>query len=239
MSVGKLPWIWAATLGLHISSTAPSPPPPPSKSITIVAKRSILDKLILSDPARFIAKGGYWAIVVAETLVILANRAPHLEISKSILRVFLGNRNPDRLRLSPAFNIGLGLTLVGSLIRVWCYRTMGRFFIFDRRIEDGHKLITSGPYRVVRHPSYSAYIFEIPGMVLLYMSQGSLLKESGLLDTWTGINVTAAWLALKLVTALLLMRTAPLEDAALRGKFGKEWDEWAQRVPYRLIPGVF
>ncbi|KAF8893032.1 hypothetical protein BD779DRAFT_1138529 [Infundibulicybe gibba] len=238
MSMGKLPLIWAATLGLYISSTAPSPTPSPSKSTKIVTKRSTWDKLVLSPPNRFITKGGYWAIVVAETLVILANRAPHLEISKAILRIFLGNRNPDRLRLSPAFNLGLGSILICYLVRIWCYRTMGRFFIFDR-IKDDHKLITSGPYRVVRHPAYGAFVFEIPGMILFYMSRGSLLRESGLLDTWTGTTMTVAWLMLRLATALLLMRTAPLEDAAMKGKFGKEWDEWAQRVPYRFIPGVF
>ncbi|KAF8893034.1 hypothetical protein BD779DRAFT_1138362 [Infundibulicybe gibba] len=125
---------------------------------------------------------------------------------------------------------------MGSLLRIYCFRTMGRFYVFDRRIEDDHKLITSGPYRVVRHPAYSAFILEFPGAVLLYMSRGSLLKESGFLDTRTGMGVVVAWLTMKLVADLILMRTTPLEDAALRGKFGKEWDEWAQRVPCRLIP---
>jgi len=30
-----------------------------------------------------------------------------------------------------------------------------------------------------------------------------------------------------------------VEDAMLKKEFGKEWDEWAGRVKYRMIPGVF
>lgn len=30
-----------------------------------------------------------------------------------------------------------------------------------------------------------------------------------------------------------------MEDAALRAQFGKEWDDWAKRVPYSVIPGIY
>ncbi|KAF8893033.1 hypothetical protein BD779DRAFT_1508427 [Infundibulicybe gibba] len=235
----KLPWIWAATLGLHMSSTPPAPTPPLTKATAIVPKRSILDRLILEPRTWAITKWGYWALVAAETSVVLASTTPHLEISKTILRIFFRNGNLDKLRLSPALSLGVGLTLIGSLLRVYCFRSMGRFFIFERRIANDHKLVTSGPYGVVRHPSYTAFLFEFPGIVLLHMSQGSLLKEGGFLDTQTGMGVVVAWLTLRFAASVLLMRTTPLEDAALRGKFGEEWDKWAQRVPYRLIPGIF
>jgi protein-S-isoprenylcysteine O-methyltransferase Ste14 len=38
---------------------------------------------------------------------------------------------------------------------------------------------------------------------------------------------------------LSIVLRAPTEDALLRKQFGARWDEWAARVPYRIVPGVF
>lgn len=34
-------------------------------------------------------------------------------------------------------------------------------------------------------------------------------------------------------------RRMPVEDEILRSEFGKEWDEWAKAVPYRLFPWIY
>ena len=41
-----------------------------------------------------------------------------------------------------------------------------------------------------------------------------------------------------LLTVLAFARV-PKEDTALRNQFGKKWDDWAKRVPYAIIPGIF
>ncbi|KAF8893038.1 hypothetical protein BD779DRAFT_1670036 [Infundibulicybe gibba] len=234
----KLLLLWTLTLFLHYSSTPPTPKLPTEKSRPVVENPSIWERVIFTKPVRIITKGGYWVVAMIETVVTIAGMAPEGTVSKFILETLFANRNPGRLRILPISSVGLGLALFGCLLRFYCFRTMGQFFTFDRKIREDHQLITSGPYGIVRHPSYSGFLFQFPGILLWYMSQGSFLKESGFLDTQLGKGIVVAWVILRLATNALLLRGMPLEDAALRKKFGKQWDAWAQQVPYWIIPGV-
>jgi protein-S-isoprenylcysteine O-methyltransferase Ste14 len=45
--------------------------------------------------------------------------------------------------------------------------------------------------------------------------------------------------ACMLVILVALFKRAWVEDAALKEKFRSEWEEWARRVPYAFIPGIF
>ena len=55
---------------------------------------------------------------------------------------------------SLGFVVGSMLTAAGGLLRLWCYQTLGRFFTWDLAVRKDHKLVTIGPYSIVRHPSY-------------------------------------------------------------------------------------
>lgn len=55
----------------------------------------------------------------------------------------------------PCYLIGLTLFLVGLFIRWFAIIYLGRFFTVNVAIADDHHLITTGPYRYVRHPSYT------------------------------------------------------------------------------------
>ena len=82
----------------------------------------------------------------------------------------------------------------------------------------GHHLVTSGPFRYVRHPAYAAFPF--------------LMVGSGLaLGSWL-----AALVGLLLV--LPVLRRTALEDRVLREKL-EGYSTYARQVRYRMFPGVW
>jgi len=88
------------------------------------------------------------------------------------------------------------------------------------RIQDdrGHRVVTSGPYRFVRHPMYA-------GLLVLFVCVPLAL------GSWWGLIVSV------LTIALFVLRTA-LEDRTLRQEL-EGYEEYARRVRYRLLPGVW
>jgi protein-S-isoprenylcysteine O-methyltransferase Ste14 len=115
--------------------------------------------------------------------------------------------------------VGTGVGLLAVLLIAWAMRT-NRFFSSIVRIQKdrGHVVISSGPYRFVRHPSYT-------GMIA-FMLVTPLILDSRL--AFTPVVITVAF---------HLLRTA-LEDRALQ----KELDgytEYASRVRYRLMPFIW
>jgi protein-S-isoprenylcysteine O-methyltransferase Ste14 len=84
--------------------------------------------------------------------------------------------------------------------------------------ERGHAVATGGPYRFVRHPGYV-------GMILFE------LALSALLASWWAIAAGG------LCALLLLIRTA-LEDRTLQAEL-PGYAEYARRVRYRLLPGIW
>jgi protein-S-isoprenylcysteine O-methyltransferase Ste14 len=65
--------------------------------------------------------------------------------------------------------IGVVLTVTGYLLFVWSVRARGRFSVSWAMPED-QKLVTWGPYRFVRHPSYSGYFLMFVGFFLVWSS---------------------------------------------------------------------
>jgi protein-S-isoprenylcysteine O-methyltransferase Ste14 len=109
--------------------------------------------------------------------------------------------------------------VAGVALRIWAIRHLGRFFTVAVGIQHGHQVIQDGPYRSVRHPSYS----------------GSLLALTGL-----GI-LTFNWLGLILIVICTLLAYAlriSVEEKALLAQFGSEYQEYSTRTK-RMIPGVY
>lgn len=114
---------------------------------------------------------------------------------------------------------GVGLMLAGWALVIWAMAS-NAFFSATVRIqhERGHTVIDAGPYAWVRHPGYvGTVIFQLAAPLTL----GSW---------WALIPNVAAVL-------LLVVRTA-LEDATLHRDL-PGYAEYAQRVRYRLVPGVW
>lgn len=65
--------------------------------------------------------------------------------------------------------IGLGLWAVGMAVVVWAARVLGRYLSVDGVTVD-HELVTSGPYRYVRHPVYGSFTAIAAGVSLVFRS---------------------------------------------------------------------
>jgi protein-S-isoprenylcysteine O-methyltransferase Ste14 len=113
----------------------------------------------------------------------------------------------------------LVVAALGYALLTWAM-VSNAFFSVAYRIQDerGHRVATGGPYRYVRHPGYSGSVaFELATPIML----GSL---------WA--------LVPGILTAILLVVRTALEDRELRSDL-EGYDEFSQRVRYRLIPGVW
>jgi protein-S-isoprenylcysteine O-methyltransferase Ste14 len=66
----------------------------------------------------------------------------------------------------PLFVAGVLMTFLGSLLRRYCWRTLGEYFTGDVKARQDQPVIRSGPYRLVRHPSYTAGMMMFIGIGL-------------------------------------------------------------------------
>ncbi|KJA27837.1 hypothetical protein HYPSUDRAFT_34996 [Hypholoma sublateritium FD-334 SS-4] len=142
-------------------------------------------------------------------------------------------------RPPPAVLGGTLLAAVGGLMRATCYRALGPSFTFELAIRAGHRLVTHGPYARVRHPGYGALLLAVAGTAAWHASAGSWARECGVLRSTVGRAAAGTYVVL--TTAILggLISRMALEDAALRRVFGAEWEVYAERVPYKLVPWIY
>ncbi|MEI8176015.1 MAG: isoprenylcysteine carboxylmethyltransferase family protein [Candidatus Omnitrophota bacterium] len=97
---------------------------------------------------------------------------------------------------------------------------VNKHFEVTVRIQDdrGHRVVSSGPYRIIRHPGYSAAITLYLLMPVIVGSYYALIPAG-------------------LITALFIVRTA-LEDATLSNELAG-YTAYANRVKFRLVPGIW
>jgi len=132
----------------------------------------------------------------------------------------LDARNGWSAPIAPGLQIAALVVIVLSmLIATWAMFS-NPFFSATVRIQTdrGHTVVSRGPYRFVRHPGYSSGL-------LLYLAVPVLL------GSWWGLIPAA------LVDLLVIYRTV-LEDRTLHEEL-PGYPEYAARVRYRLIPGVW
>ncbi|KAH9948336.1 hypothetical protein B0H21DRAFT_733815 [Amylocystis lapponica] len=144
-------------------------------------------------------------------------------------------RRPDIF----SFLVGWSVLMLGVLLRLACFRELGRLFTFEVTLRRNHRLVTSGPYAFVRHPSYIALVMVFAGMSTCIVGPGSWAMECGALDTRGGMALAATWMVSGTYGIVQLLRRTPVEDRIMQEEFGEAWREWATRVPWRLIPGVY
>jgi len=115
------------------------------------------------------------------------------------------------------------LTMALAVGSVWfvsaAVRTLGKQWSITARVLEGHKLVTEGPYSVVRNPIYTGMF----GMLLA-----------------TGIAISS-WIGLLTAIVVFVIGTAirvRSEEKLLRGAFGQEFEAYARRVP-AVVPLLF
>ena len=141
--------------------------------------------------------------------------------------------------ISPSVLVGTVIMSVGAFLRVQSYAYLGRHFTYQLSIKRDHQLITSGPYAVVRHPSYTAAFIFMFGVLIAHLGPGSLFVELGLWSNPLGVVAGVSQLLnIANVYATMTLRTSK-EDAMMRERFGDEWVQWEKRTPWRLVMGVY
>jgi protein-S-isoprenylcysteine O-methyltransferase Ste14 len=113
---------------------------------------------------------------------------------------------------------GLALMLVGSILRVGPMFVLGRRFTWPLASQEKHRLIQSGFYRWVRHPSYAGAFLGAIGWALVFRSSVGLI-----------------------LVALLLPAFLPVvfaEEDLLVAEFGEGYKAY-RRKTWRLIPFVY
>lgn len=114
------------------------------------------------------------------------------------------------------------LGLLAGIGRYLCFRALGRHFTFHVTILEDHKLITTGPYGLVRHPAYSSSFLRLLAMFGYYMGSGSWLRESQVCAgrrAWAGLFPVLIAFASLFMKGFLKLNT---EDEVLRKEFGEE-----------------
>lgn len=165
---------------------------------------------------------------------------PSLDKSAKILPTICHNPSPSLAALSsfpPGFLAGLALMIGAGLLRVWCYRTMGKMFTFEVAIKNDHKLITDGPYAYARHPAYTGGIMMLFGTYLMGFGPDSFVSVCNVTST-RALWLVWSWRIPAVYGGLALLRRSGVEDGKLKEKFGKTWEEYRARVPYKYIPYV-
>ncbi|KAI0045956.1 hypothetical protein FA95DRAFT_1560647 [Auriscalpium vulgare] len=147
----------------------------------------------------------------------------------------------SRLRITSGAASGLLLLVFGTLLRKSAYNALGSLFTFalSLRPPGQHALVTCGPYAYVRHPSYTGAVLCALGLCMCLFSPGGLLVELGWLDTQLGRWAMGAWVGVSILATWAVVRRAAVEDAVLKERFGKEWEDWASVVRWRVCPGVW
>jgi protein-S-isoprenylcysteine O-methyltransferase Ste14 len=114
------------------------------------------------------------------------------------------------------FGIGLVLLWSGIGLRWWAFRTLGRYFTFTVMTSTDQPVITTGPYRFVRHPGYLGILLVLAGMGTTY-------------GNWLGLA------ALTLIPAIGFVHRIHVEEDALSSALGSTYTCYAAGRK-RLVP---
>ena len=114
--------------------------------------------------------------------------------------------------------LGVLLFTVGGVLRMWPVFVLGKRFSGLVAIQPGHRLVTTGLYRVLRNPSYLGLLVNSLGWALAFRSG-------------VGVLLTA-------LTLIPLIARMHSEEALLKAEFGEEYEAYRART-WRLLPGVY
>ncbi len=155
---------------------------------------------------RFVQRSIIIAIIVIILIIILTR----YESSSLILRII-----PD----SPLAGItGIVLTIAGLGFSAWARLHLGKYWSGMVMVKVGHRIIKSGPYRIVRNPMYTGLLIAYVGAAIAI---GELLAFVALI-----IGIAAVWIKIK------------AEEEILLEKFGEEYLQYKRDVRAAIIPWI-
>ncbi|KIK61768.1 hypothetical protein GYMLUDRAFT_42811 [Collybiopsis luxurians FD-317 M1] len=236
-------WIFSILSTLVISHKGLTPPNPPSTHLreypNWLERTLIFQKLSLPF---FFQKSVVWLVGGAEiTVILFRDLLPRSRYSKPTLALLCGESNREEFieTFDAYFVLGSFLITVGGTLRWWCYRVLGRLFTFEVSVQKDHKLITTGPYRIIRHPSYTGMLMLCAGVLIWQGGPHSWTRQSGVLDSYGGKAIAIAYIVWSIALMYASIIRTKTEDSILSNEFGDQWKQWADKVPYLLLPYFF
>lgn len=116
-------------------------------------------------------------------------------------------------------SVGLVIVWLGLALRIWAIRTLGASFRMTVEVDQSQPVVTAGPYRWVRHPSYTGLLVITVGFGIAY----------------------ASWLFLVLCAVLpllALLRRIKVEESEMVRVLGEPYSAYAAQTK-RLVPGIW
>jgi protein-S-isoprenylcysteine O-methyltransferase Ste14 len=114
---------------------------------------------------------------------------------------------------------GLIVMWTGLVVRIWAIVMLGASFRTTVEVDTGQQVVDSGPYRWVRHPSYTGILLLMVGLSLVY-------------GNWPALAI------LLVLPAGVLIHRIFVEEAVLREVIGRAYTDYAARTK-RLVPGLW
>ena len=125
----------------------------------------------------------------------------------------------NRRGTSVVFWIGIIIIVLGLFLRYWSINILGKYFRTTVEVEESQKIVQKGPYKFIRHPSYS-------GIILFCIGYGLAVQN------WLSLII-----AISLPTIALLYRIKIEEEALVKG-IGTDYEAY-QKKTKKLIPGIW
>ena len=122
-------------------------------------------------------------------------------------------------RRTLVFFVGITLMLAGLAFRFYAMRFLGRSFTYDVAVQSGQTIVEAGPYRYIRHPSYTGALITLLGLGLA-------------LGNW------AAVLAILACVGTAYAYRIFVEESALVAVLGEPYKRYMRRTR-RLVPFLF
>jgi protein-S-isoprenylcysteine O-methyltransferase len=146
-----------------------------------------------------------WVVIPASVCVafVLAHALPQLTLGP--VRICAG--------------VGVVVFAAGIVLRWYAIVSLGRFFTVNVAIAADHRIVEAGPYRLLRHPSYT-------GALLAFLGLGICL------DNWASLA------ALMLAVSVVFLWRMRVEENALLETFGERYRDYMRRTR-RLIPFIY
>jgi protein-S-isoprenylcysteine O-methyltransferase Ste14 len=115
--------------------------------------------------------------------------------------------------------LGVAVVLAGVALRAWAIVSLGRYFRRTVTIEPGQRIVRRGPYRALRHPSYTGIFLILAGFGLAFGS-------------WAGAAVPL------LIVFMGMLPRIRIEENALAQAFGADYTDYANSTK-RVLPHVW
>lgn len=139
-----------------------------------------------------------------------------LGVIVSVTVAFYFGSNGIALLPKSFFYPGIGIMVLGIIVRQWSIAVLGRFFSLSVVVTSEHKIVDAGPYRFIRHPSYTGALLTLIGLGLALQSWGAVVLLSVIFGAVFGYRIQ-------------------VEEGVLKKELGEEYVNYAKRTK-RLIP---